>query len=220
MNTCSCIFARQRNGGDAILFDGNSRIPFFWLMLFDKEDIENYRSKMAEMSEKNSRQEDIVMVLDKLKAIMRAADRRDYVKKHLVTCLPLFDDWLYYLQVSDFSDMKIYVDLYHVGSNYKNINEFCDSMLKAVLCFDEDVEAWNEDTIAATCGYENRNKHTKRFSDFSKAYCDLNNKNIYGRFDKKLYLNKKRPYRKKVWLYAIILLILAALTVGILHYVQ
>jgi len=219
MNTCSCIFARQRNGEDIILFEGNRRIPFFWLMLFDKEDIESYRDKMAEMSKKSVRQEDSMLVLDKLKALVQAAVRRDYVKKHLITCLPLFDDWLYYLQVSDFSDMKIYVDLYHVGQNYKNINEFCDSMLKAVLCFDEDIDVWNEETIAATCGYENRNNQAKRFSDFSKAYCELNNKNIYGRFDNKLYLNKKRSYRKKIWLFVIILLILAALTVGILRYV-
>ena len=158
-----------------MLFEGRYTLPFFWLMLIDKEDVEIYRKKMIEMPETSAEQQDTSMVLDKLKAIARAATRRDYVNKHLITCLPLFDDWLYYLQISDFSDMKIYVDLYHIGSSYNNMYDFCDSILKTVGCFDEDIEAWNEDTIAATCGYESRNNNKKPFSDLSKAYRELKN---------------------------------------------
>jgi len=216
MKNCSYIFARQSNGDQAKLFEGKHQLPFFWLMLLNNEDIETYRKKISNDA---ANPEDATMVLDKLQAIMRAAARRDYVKQHMITCLQLFDDWLYYLQISDFSDMKIYIDLFHIGSNYKNINEFCDSMLKAVFCFDEDIEAWNEETIAATCGYESRNNNTKLFSDFSKAYRELNNKNIYGRFDNKLHLNKKRSFRKKSWLIAVILLIIIALAVGVLRFV-
>ena len=216
MRNCSCIFARQRDAEEAILFEGRHTLPFFWLMLIDKEDVERYREKMAGMSPEDIKQEDTSMVLDKLKAIAQAATRRDYVKKHLITCLPLFDDWLYYLQISDFSDMKIYVDLYHSGSSYNNVNDFCDSILKAVGCFDEDIEAWNEDTIAATCGYESRNNNKKPFSDLSKAYRELNNKNIYGGFEKKIHLNKRMSFRKKTWIFVTILLIIAALIIGLL----
>ena len=220
MKNCSCIFARQSNGVKAMLFEGKHQLPFFWLMLLNKEDIETYREKISKLSEKDTNtEEDTTMVLDKLKAISRAAVRRDYIKKHIITCLPLFDDWLFYLQISDFSDMNIYVDLNHIGANYKNINEFCDSILKAVICLDEDKEAWNEETIAATCGYESRNNNIKLFSDFSKTYRELNNKNIYGRFDNKLHLNKKMSFRKKIWIFAIILLIMIALTVGSLKFV-
>ena len=218
MKSCSCIFARQRNDEEAILFEGNHPLPFFWLMLFDKEDVEIYREKMAKILDEDAKQEDISMVLDKLKALSRAAARRDYVKKHMITCLPLFDDWLFYLQTSDFSDMKIYVDLYHIGSSYHNINDFCDSMLKAIVCFDEDIEAWNEDTVAATCGYEGRSNSIKRFSDLSKAYRELNTKNIYGRFDKKLHLKKKMSFRKKTWLFSSILLIIIVLLVGVIWF--
>jgi hypothetical protein len=169
MKGFSCIVARQRDDDEAILFESNHPLPFFWLMLFDKADVEVYREKMAKMSEEDAKQEDTSMVLEKLQALSRAAARRDYVKKHLVTCLPLFDDWLYYLQISDFADMKIYVDLYQIGLSYNNVNDFCDSMLRAIICFDEDIEAWNEDTIAATCGYEGRNNNKKPFSNMSKA---------------------------------------------------
>jgi len=219
MNNRSCIFARQSNGDQIMLFEGKYQLPFFWLMLFNKEDIESYREKIAKMSEKDANPKDTTMVLDKLKAISRAAARRDYIKKHIITCLPLFDDWLYYLQIADFWEMNIYVDLYHIGSSYKNINDFCDSMLKAVVCFDEDIEAWNEETIVATCGYESRDNNKKLFSDFSKAYRELNNKNIYGRFDNKLHLNKKISYRKKIWIFAIVSLIMTALAVWALKFV-
>ena len=218
MKNCSCIFARQSDGEDIMLFESKHTLPFFWLMLIDKEDVEIYRKKRSEMSAEDTKEEDTSMVLDKLKAISRAATLRDYVKKHLITCLSLFDDWLYYLQISDFSDMKIYVDLYHIGSSYKNANNFCDSMLRAIICFDEDIEAWNEDTIAATCGYESRNKNKKTFSDLSKSYSELNNHHIYGRFDKKLHLNKKRPFIKKAWWFVVVLLILIALSVGIIWF--
>ena len=214
MNNCSCIFAWQRDGEKDILFEGKHTLPFFWLMLIDEEDVEIYRRKMAGMSAEDITQDDTSMVLDKLKALSRAATRRDYVKKHLITCLSLFDDWLYYLQISDFSDMKIYVDLYHIRTSYNNINVFCDSILKAVICFDEDREAWNEDTIAATCGYEGRNNHKKPFYNMSKAYQDLNKRDIYGSFDKKIHLNKKMTFRKKIWLSVVALLIIIVLTTG------
>ena len=216
MKNFSCIFARQSNGEEAILFEGRHTLPFFWLMLIDKEDVERYREKMTCMSLENIKHEDTSIVLDKLKALSRAASLRDYVKKHLITCLSLFDDWLYYLQTSDFADMKIYLDLYHTGSSYKNMNDFCDSILKAVICFEEDIEAWDEDTIVATCGYESRNNNKKLFSDFSKAYQELNKKNIYGGFDKKIHLNKKMSHRKKIWLVASSILILIALLAGII----
>jgi len=220
MKNCPCIFARQRSGEDAILFEGNHLLPFFWLMLFDKEDIESYREEMAKTSDTDTEQEDNCMVLDKLNALLKVASRRDYVKKHMITCLQLFDDWLYYLQISDFSDMKIYVDLYHMESSYKNTNDFCDSLLKAIICLDKDIEAWNEDTIAATCGYESSNNNIKPFSNLSKAYRELNKKSIYGHFDKKIYLNKKNSFWKKRWLLAAILLITATLFLGIVWYVM
>ena len=220
MKNFSCIFARQSNGEEAILFEGRHTLPFFWLMLIDKENVERYREKMASMSLEDIEQEETSIVLDKLKALSRAASLRDYVKKHLITCLPLFDDWLYYLQTSDFADMKIYLDLYHSGSSYNNMNDFCDSILKAIVCFEEDREAWDEETITATCGYESRNKYIKPFSNLSKAYQELNKKNIYGGFDKKIHLNKKMSHRKKTWFVVAILLIISTLLFGVIWYIM
>ena len=217
MNNCSCIFARQREDEKVVFFESKHTLPFFWLMLIDKEDIESYRDKMAQTLEVDTEQKDNYIVLDKLNALLRAANRRDYVKKHLITCLSLFDDWLYYLQISDFSDMKIYIDLYPLRSSYNNVNEFCDSISKGVICLDKDIEAWDEDTIATTCGYEGQNNNKKPFSHLSEAYRELNKKNIYGHFDKKIYLDKKLSFRKKRWILAAILLIITALIIAFVY---
>ena len=199
-----------------VFFEGYHPIPFFWLMLLDKEDVEIYRRKIIRLSKEEAEKQDTCMSLDKLKAISRAGDRRDYVQRFTVTCLPLFDDWLYFLQIAVFSDMKIYMDLYHISSSYSDLNVFCDSLLKAIDCFDNRIEAWSEVSVPATCGYEGRNHNKKRFSDISKAYRELNQQDIYGRFDKKLHLHKNMPYKKKKWFVVIFLLVLALMIAGIL----
>ena len=211
MKNCSCIFARQRDGEEVMLFEGYHPIPFFWLMLLDKEDVEIYRKLITQLSQEDARHQDTSMCLDKLKAISRAGDRRDYVQQFTVTCLPLFDDWLYFLQIADFADMKIYMDLYQISSSYSTLNVFCDSLLKAIDCFDNRIEAWSEVSVPATCGYEGRNRNKKRFSEISKAYRELNQQDIYGRFDKRLHLHKNMPYKKKKWFFVIFLLALALL---------
>jgi len=199
------------DGEEAILFETGHLLPLFWLMLLSKEDVEAYRKKITQLDEEEAKQKDTSIGLDKLKAITRAADRRDYIKQYYITCLPVFDDWLYFLQISDFSDMKIYVDLYVAGSSYNNLDHFCDSMLKAITCFDENQEVWHENTVAGTCGYEGRNKNKRRFQNMSKACRELNKKDIYGRFDKKIHLNKKTSFGKKILIVSIILLIIITL---------
>ena len=215
MRSCSCIYARQSDGEELILFEGKHPLPFFWLMLLSEEDVEVYRSKMLQLSPQDVNP-NTSMSLDKLKAISRAANRRDYIKQYYhITCLPLFDDWLYFLQISDFSDMKIYVDLYETGTSYNDLNHFCDSMLKAIACFDENKEAWYEETVAGACGYEGNSNHKKSFGAMSKAYRKLK-KDSYKRFDKKLHLDKKMTAGKKKMLLAVILLLVILLIIAIL----
>ncbi|MDR3261872.1 MAG: hypothetical protein LBT78_08570 [Tannerella sp.] len=214
---CSYIFARQRDGEKAILFEGNNHIPFFWLMLWGPEDIDFFYEKKNRLPQNEA--EPAGIGLDKLKALVRAADRREYVKRYYVTCLPLYDDWLYFMQISDFSDMKIYVDLDDLCSCYDSPEHFTDSLRRAIACFDENREAWYENTIADTCGYDGRNRNKKRFSDLSEAYREMNQKDIYGRFDKKLHLGKKLSGGKKTGLTILALVFIALLLAGIAYFV-
>jgi len=193
----SFILAKQHDGEEAVLFEGSNPLPFFWLMLLDKADIDLYREKLLQLSGENRGQFNTSIAIDKLKAISCAARRRDYIKRYYKTCIPLFDDWIYFLQISDFYDMKIYIDLYQASQCYTFPDDFTSSLIRAIDSFDEFKEAWYEETIAGTCGYEGKHKNKRRFNEFSNAYLDLNRKNIYGRFEDKVHLRKRKTVKKK-----------------------
>lgn len=197
MSNCSCITAKQHNGETIVLFEGNNPLPFFWLMLLDTEDITRYQKQLSDIAWQQVSHADTRIAIDKLKAISRAAECRDYIKQYYKTCIPLFDDWIYFMQTADFSDMKIYIDLYPTSLSYSTPENFTESLLKAISCFDEQKEAWYEETIAGTCGHEGRHNNRKKFSELSEAYQTLNRKNIYGGFEKKIHLKRKVRFKKK-----------------------
>lgn len=193
MKNCSCIFARQRDGEEAILFEGGHPVPFFWLMLLDADDIAALYEKLKRVPRNgNTEQIDTSIGLDKLKALTRAANRRDYVKQHYTVCLSLYDDWLFFMQISDFADMKIYIDLYETSLNHTSLEHFTDSLQKAVVCFDENKDAWYDITIAGTCGREGRNKNKRCLGDTSHAFQKINRKDRNGNFENVTRLHKKR----------------------------
>jgi len=217
MGGSSFILARQHNGDVVALFEGSNPLPFFWLMLLDKADIDTYKAKILKISGQDTSLIDTSIAINKLDAISCAAKRRDYIKQYYKSCIPLFDDWIYYMQTADFSDMKIYVDLYQACLCYSSPEEFTDSLKRAIICFDEQKEAWCEETIAGTCGYEGKHRNKRRFSESSLAYQKLNQKNIYGGFEKKIHLGKKRSVKKKPLIFVFLTLLLLLIG-GLLYY--
>jgi len=170
-------------------------VPFFWLMLLDADDIAALYEKLKRVHRNDNTEQldtDTCLGLDKLKALTRAANRRDYVKQHYTVCLSLYDDWLYFMQISDFSDMKIYLDLYETSRNHTSLEHFIDSLQKAIVCFDENKEAWYDLTIAGTCGREGRSKSKRCLSETSLAFQKINRKDRNGNFENVTRLHKKR----------------------------
>ncbi|MDR3268669.1 MAG: hypothetical protein LBT83_06345 [Tannerella sp.] len=199
-----------------VLFEGNNHIPFFWLMLFGQEDVDFLHEKICRpVHNRTEYPASATLSLDKIKALIRTADRRSYVERYYASGLPLYDDWLYFMQISDFSDMRIYVDLYDISSCHESPERFVESLRKAIACFDENREVGHDNVIADMCGYEGRNKNKKRFSDFSDAYRMMNRKEIYGRFDKKLHLGKKKSRGRKTGLFLLLVAFVALLIAGI-----
>lgn len=216
MTSSSCIKAKLQNGETAVLFEGNYPLPFFWLMLLGPEDIEHYRKQLTGIPLQKTGQIDTALAIDKLSAISRAAERRDYIKQYYKTCTFLFDDWIYFMQTADFSDMKIYIDLYPTSLSYPTPENFTNSLQKAISCFDDQKEAWYEETIAGTCGYEGRHKGKRRLSELSAAYKKLNRQNIYGAFENKINLGRKKPLKNKGRL--ILFCILLGIAIGLLFF--
>ncbi|MDR1674939.1 MAG: hypothetical protein LBR86_00480 [Tannerella sp.] len=193
----ACLFARTAGGEEAVLFEAGNRIPFFWLTLLDQDDVDAFYRQISLPSADGTQPRKCCFELDKLRALLRAADRRNYVAQYYASCLPLFDDWLYFMQITDFSDRKIYLDTDEIRACYETPEHFADSLRKAIASFDDNRETWYESTVAAACGYEGRNRIERCFGDFSATCRDMNRKDIYSRFDKKIHLGKRRIFRKK-----------------------
>ncbi|MDR2041252.1 MAG: hypothetical protein LBP98_02910 [Tannerella sp.] len=219
MKKGSRLFARLDNGEEAVLFEGGNRIPFFWLTLLGQEDIDAFYEQSRLRSASETEQHKCCFELDKLRALVRAADRRDYLAQYSASCLSLFDDWLYFMQITDFSDRKIYLDMDEIGACYETPELFADSLRRAVTSFDDHRETWYESTVAAACGNESRNQLERRFSDFSETCREMNRKDIYSRFNKKIHLEKRHSAGKKIVRAVLIMLLLALLAAAVFFFV-
>ena len=131
-NRSARLYARQSDGEDVALFEGGNPLPFFWLMLLSRDDVELYCIRMRRLTAAGASPSRATLRLDKLQALMQATSRRPYLEQHFTPWLGLFDDWIYFLQISDFSDMKIHIDLYAVSTYYPDINTFEESLRRAL----------------------------------------------------------------------------------------
>ncbi|MDR1454192.1 MAG: hypothetical protein LBJ01_00945 [Tannerella sp.] len=211
----SYLFARLDSGEEAVLFEGSNCIPFFWLMLLGQEDMDALCEPAGPCPADGTAQRNCRFELDKLRALIRAGDRRDYVAQYYASCLPLFDDWLYFMQITDFSDRKICLDTDEIRACYETSEDFVDSLRKAVACFDENRETWYESTVAATCGHECRNRTERSFSDFSEACREMSRQTAFSRFDKKIHLERKRSVGGKTARAVLIMLFVASLAAAV-----
>lgn len=189
-NRSARLYARQSDGEDVALFEGGNPLPFFWLMLLSRDDVELYCIRMRRLTAAGASPSRATLRLDKLQALMQATSRRPYLEQHFSPWLGLFDDWIYFLQISDFSDMKIHIDLYAVSTYYPDINTFEESLRRALNSFDRSIPAEYEETIAGTCGHEARNHNRRRFERFSQTYREKAQEDIYGASNRRIHLEK------------------------------
>ena len=149
---------------------------------------------------------------------MQATSRRPYLEQHFTPWLGLFDDWIYFLQISDFSDMKIHIDLYAVSTYYPDINTFEESLRRALNSFDRSIPAEYEETIAGTCGHEARNHNRRRFERFSQTYREKAQEDIYGASNRRIHLEKNTLAndRGRVATLTVLLAIITLIIAGII----
>ena len=216
-NRSARLYARQSNGEDVALFEGGNPLPFFWLMLLSREDVELYCIRMRRLAAAGTSPSRATVRLDKLQALMQATARRPYLEQHFAPWLGLFDDWIYFLQISDFSDQKIYLDLYSVSLYYPDVDQFEESLRRALDCFDRSIATGYEESIAGTCGHEAYNRNRRRFERFSESYRVKAQDDIYGLSNRRIRLERSSPpnargrFATLALLLAIITLVAAAI---------
>jgi len=217
-NRSARLYARQSDGEDVALFEGGNPLPFFWLMLLSRDDVELYCIRMRRLTAAGASPSRATLRLDKLQALMQATSRRPYLEQHFSPWLALFDDWIYFLQISDFSDMKIHIDLYAVSTYYPDINTFEESLRRALNSFDRSIPAGYEETIAGTCGHEARNHNRRRFERFSQTYREKAQEDIYGASNRRIHLEKNTLAndRGRVATLTVLLAIITLIIAGII----
>ena len=217
-NRSARLYARQTDGEDVALFEGGNPLPFFWLMLLSRDDVELYCIRMRRLTAAGASPSRATLRLDKLQALMQATSRRPYLEQHFSPWLGLFDDWIYFLQISDFSDMKIHIDLYAVSTYYPDINTFEESLRRALNSFDRSIPAGYEETIAGTCGHEARNHNRRRFERFSQTYREKAQEDIYGASNRRIHLEKNTLAndRGRVATLTVLLAIITLIIAGII----
>lgn len=217
-NRSARLYARQSDGEDVALFEGGNPLPFFWLMLLSRDDVELYCIRMRRLTAAGASPSRATLRLDKLQALMQATSRRPYLEQHFTPWLGLFDDWIYFLQISDFSDMKIHIDLYAVSTYYPDINTFEESLRRALNSFDRSIPAGYEETIAGTCGHEARNHNRRRFERFSQTYREKAQEDIYGASNRRIHLEKNTLAndRGRVATLTVLLAIITLIIAGII----
>ena len=217
-NRSARLYARQSDGEDVALFEGGNPLPFFWLMLLSRDDVELYCIRMRRLTAAGASPSRATLRLDKLQALMQATSRRPYLEQHFSPWLGLFDDWIYFLQISDFSDMKIHIDLYAVSTYYPDINTFEESLRRALNSFDRSIPAEYEETIAGTCGHEARNHNRRRFEHFSQTYREKAQEDIYGASNRRIHLEKNTLAndRGRVATLTVLLAIITLIIAGII----
>ena len=217
-NRSARLYARQSDGEDVALFEGGNPLPFFWLMLLSRDDVELYCIRMRRLTAAGASPARATLRLDKLQALMQATSRRPYLEQHFSPWLALFDDWIYFLQISDFSDMKIHIDLYSVSTYYPDINTFEESLRRALNSFDRSIPAGYEETIAGTCGHEAHNHNRRRFERFSQTYREKAQEDIYGASNRRIHLEKNTLAndRGRVATLTVLLAIITLIIAGII----
>lgn len=217
-NRSARLYARQSDGEDVALFEGGNPLPFFWLMLLSRDDVELYCIRMRRLTAAGASPSRATLRLDKLQALVQATSRRPYLEQHFSPWLGLFDDWIYFLQISDFSDMKIHIDLYAVSTYYPDINTFEESLRRALNSFDRSIPAEYEETIAGTCGHEARNHNRRRFERFSQTYREKAQEDIYGASNRRIHLEKNTLAndRGRVATLTVLLAIITLIIAGII----
>jgi len=219
MGTDSYLYAKQKNGEKVILFESGNQLPFFWLLLMGKDDVFACQEKLSLHANEQSGHADTAIALNKLQALSRAAGRRDYVKQNYTpSCLALYDDWMLFMQIADFSDMKIYIDISGASRFYSDINLFTESLLRAIDGFERPAEVWYEETITGTCGREGHSIIKCRFSNLSETYRIFNQQDIYGYSDKSMRSKQRRTIPKKLWFILLIILLLALAIAGLVYF--
>lgn len=209
MGNRSYFYIKKSESESEILFEGNNTTACFWIMMLEKEDIDQLSLNLTiqlrlNVNNDKSYSDDPVntdIILDKNKAIETANKRLSYIKKCYPQLEQLYIDWINYLASRQTFDSCFYIDLYEISWFYKSPEHFAEDLYADLANFEFN-EPTIEEHITFTCGWACEYGNEAPFSSYSEAYKVLSEKEWKPRKIQAHQLsNKKYP---KLYLFKII----------------
>lgn len=170
MGNRTCLNIKTTEGIYRNLFEGNSSLAHFWLMLLDRADIENVRLayRHAFSSYDTFQQTDTSITVDQKSALANAAGRLTYIENVYPGQLDFYKEWLGYLQQQSVTEFDI--DLAEMAGFYSDTDEFLDEMIE-ILDEMEAGESTFDELVSETSGWESMGENS--FLAYSKAYAQF-----------------------------------------------
>ncbi|RPD43281.1 hypothetical protein [Chitinophaga barathri] len=155
MGNRSYLIINKPGKPQEILFEGNNSLAHFWLLLLEKQDIENVRGTYREAYQPGDEDAEIDtdIKIDKDRALENVGRRRYYIAQAYPELLSYFDEWVAYLGKQPTTDNILFIDLVQVAGFYKSPDEFLDSLLEFYGKVAQGQPAF-EKTLSDTSGWD------------------------------------------------------------------
>ncbi|TDG36434.1 hypothetical protein EZJ43_07905 [Pedobacter changchengzhani] len=161
-----------KNENEALnIFDANNSLPFFWLLLLDKETLgqqievwkkaETYESTHdEEETEKYLALNSNEISISKQRFEINAKNGRIFLLKHFPKTIPLFDDFIDLIKEKSKNYDHLELDISQFSGFYNSLDEFCDALNDELLAIEADEPLKIkflivEDLIGHGTGFEN-----------------------------------------------------------------
>lgn len=151
------------------LFEANNSLPFFWIALLDYHTLQNtiqvwkdyeiFEASHTEEVEDYLNNKSNNIIIDRQRFEENAARSRSFLQINFPTVIPLFDDFIQFIQLKFESDDKLEIDLIEITNFYDSFDEFWESIISEVKAIEENQAQsitflFTYDLIASGTGFE------------------------------------------------------------------
>ncbi len=152
------------------IFEANNSLPFFWLSLIDRDTLkrkledwkkfEQYEgSHTEEETEKYLEHNSNDIAIDKQTFVDNSKKSRIFFQKHFPNVIPLFDDFIHYIEAKLKTDDSLQMDMIQFSGFYNSLTDFYNAIDNELQAIEDDNPQrlkfpLEEDLIAHGTGFE------------------------------------------------------------------
>ncbi|WP_177764389.1 hypothetical protein [Flavobacterium sp. I3-2] len=166
------------------LFEANNSLPFFWISLLDLDilnqtflkwnKIETHEEEIFKKDADDAAYNSILCVIDKQNFDKNSERTKSFLEKHFPEIIPLYEDFVFYLNSKYQENKKIEIDFTEYVNFYDSISELKEELQNEIKAIENDnpnaIQFLDKnDLIATGSGYENyNNSEFREFPNYNK----------------------------------------------------